>query len=312
MHRCLITTLRSLLLTDWASPMTQLMVPLPVIPPFLLLHWLHLSCSSKCESEGYTNQTVSWTTGSKLVQVMVGTNNRWHQLTAVASKEQELLGWDLFLKRITMNDWKMVQVNYERCFPVPKTNWSVNTWQSEIIWSIPKFSVQCWKGCNYVVHGESMEQHQLLRQKLEMEIQQIYHGPPTLAAHFPPAIDLPLTNWLSFSIRHLQTWVNQIKHSIKIAAYEQQRLIANYWVKQRWFKWWSNVPEPTIGLKNNWIIYWAKVLPLWWALLFMHINWCELISNGSIKSRFFLFFQLLGHVKLLYLVCIEQTQFFSS
>jgi len=54
-------------------------------------------------------------------RALVGNDYRKQQMMEMASKNQQLLRWDLFLEEFILNDWRTVQAHYACRFP-PKIN----------------------------------------------------------------------------------------------------------------------------------------------------------------------------------------------
>ena len=129
-----------------------------------------------------------------------------------ATRHQNLIGWDMFLKGFTFIYWHELQTAY----PSPEAN--VQHWDFTLVRSLLKLYTSIWDDRNAHIHGFTKEEAQTkLRERVIKNVMDIYNFPPKLHTRFPKVDSVPLQIRLRQSTTSLQRWMVQLKHQAKVS-----------------------------------------------------------------------------------------------
>jgi len=154
----------------------------------------------------------------------------WMQmLINKAVREQNKIGWNIFIRGFCTVSWKEAQSAHVWQCPASKTR-VMNALTGKLIHHILTFSLQCWVRKNEEVHGATLvDQLQWQCQYIKEEIQKIYNNPLDLIAWLSSPLGLPLESWLQLPIQTMQTWVCKVHHQVKVSIYERTHVLKQHW-----------------------------------------------------------------------------------
>jgi hypothetical protein len=143
------------------------------------------------------------------------TNATVSQLITKATHNQNLIGWNNFLKGYISRYWKNAQSITSQKSSCTKQS----RWDTEITSLAITLLRKIWEARNTHVHGTTLnEANEKLRARIHAKVTQLYSTPPTLAPRYHKITTIPLEQRLRKPTKELQDWLTRIMHQQRITA----------------------------------------------------------------------------------------------
>jgi hypothetical protein len=140
-------------------------------------------------------------------------NPHWESLV-MATRHQNLVGWDMFLHGYLSTKWHSIFVQSHST----NHNSQQNKWDSKIIKLIFKLTQEIWAHQNSILHGANRnESAKKLRNRLILMIRQIYDSPPKLHSRYPRIQSMSFEDRIKQHNTYLQRWIAWIPHQVTVS-----------------------------------------------------------------------------------------------
>ncbi len=137
----------------------------------------------------------------------------YEEPTAVATRHQNILGWDNFIRGYISKKWLYANQR----MTAQKTKSTGKKWNIIVTQVILDMHHEIWKSRSESVHGKTKkEARERARAAIERQVKVIYQTPPKLALRFPKITEVPLEIRLRKTTNQLQDWIQRIKHQQKV------------------------------------------------------------------------------------------------
>jgi len=184
-------------------------------------------------------------TAHKIAEAIIWGLNKWQNLqtenTTLAGeylKDQEKLGWDLFLDGWLARSWCMHQ---EGIWHSAYSCWSSKRWVAELIKKIRNMSWDMWAHQNGILHNSAQAKHDILEKQVNDQIWTIYAN----GTQVVPCNAIGLLRKLLKQILHLpftmkQQWLDSIASAIArkqqhdYGCYLGEQCFMATWVIKKW------------------------------------------------------------------------------
>jgi hypothetical protein len=135
-----------------------------------------------------------------------------------ASRHQNLVGWDNFLRGYISIYWRECQILFYESSSHRRL--SSETWDTNLIKAIVTLYTSLWKDRNRVLHGSTRKEASiLLRSRVLNQVRQLYKHPPQLAGQYSTVRSVPLEDRLKHSTTLLQRWLKRVHHQVYMSKF---------------------------------------------------------------------------------------------